>query len=157
MAKLMNLNLPMVLAVSNSKLTILKVGPLELQVRYINIISIYKTLECLLSILCHKNVIIVVHFCYQARILWIYWFSNGRVSLEPISVCTTCTPGCLSGLHHASCHILSVHSPMKRILYISHNMTCVTRIKPTNYPTDGAMIYINSSKVPLFTKYHSLG
>ena len=50
----MNPNLPMVLAVSNSKLTILKVGPLELQVRYISI-SIYKTLECLSSILCHKK------------------------------------------------------------------------------------------------------
>lgn len=46
---------------------------------------------------------------------------------------------------------------MKKILYISHNMTYVTRIKPTNYPTDGAVIYMNSLKVPLFTKYHSLG
>lgn len=156
MAKLMNLNLPMVLAVSNSKLTILKVGPLGLQVRYIGI-SIYKTLEYLLSILFHKkcdncctfllsrkNTVNILIFKWQS-VYGAHLYLHTLHSWPPVWI-----PSCQLPYLIRAC-------PMKRIPYISLNMTCVTRIKPTNYPTDGAVIYMNSLKVPLFTKYHSPG
>lgn len=55
------------------------------------------------------------------------------------SACTAGTALCLESIM-LDCHFLSAKSPMKKVLYISHNMTCVARISPSHYPPGSAVI-----------------